>query len=164
VSTAFDLREAVQEDRDFLTDMVVLAVNWEPGRDVSGEDVLDSPDLSHYTSGWKLPTDLGLVATTRDGVPIGAAWLRQLTADDPGYGYVADDVPELAMAVVARWRGRGVGRLLLRSLLADARARGVRAISLSVERANRAASLYADEGFSVVQSSADADTMLLTLT
>ena len=76
--------------------------------------------------------------------------MRQLTADDPGYGYVADGVPELGIAVLAGWRRRGVGRALIRALVADARIRGVRAVSLSVERANHAAHLYADEGFSVV--------------
>ena len=30
-----------------------------------------------------------------------------------GYGYVADDVPELTMAVVPGWRGHGIGGELL---------------------------------------------------
>ncbi len=163
MTTSFDLREAVPEDRDFLTDMVLLAVNWQPGRELSREDLLQRPELSHYVSGWRRPTDLGLIAMSHDGAPVGAAWLRQLTADDPGYGYVADDVPELAMAIVPGWRGRGVGRALLRALVAEAQSRAVRAVSLSVERANPAARLYADEGFRVVRSADEADTMVLAL-
>jgi ribosomal protein S18 acetylase RimI-like enzyme len=164
MSESFHLRGATPDDRDFIADMVVLAVNWKAGRDLPREGVLQTPGLAHYVSGWKQPTDLGVIATTRDGNPVGAAWLRLLSADDPGYGYIADDVPELAMAVLSGWRRRGVGRALIRAVLADAQSRGVRAVSLSVEQANPAAHLYADEGFGVVQSSDDADTMLLTLT
>ena len=31
------------------------------------------------------------------GRRIGAAWCRRLTASDPGYGYVADDVAEVGL-------------------------------------------------------------------
>ncbi|MET8086249.1 GNAT family N-acetyltransferase [Micromonospora sp. NPDC005237] len=87
-------------------------------------------------------------------------WFRHLSAEDPGYGYVADDVPELTIGVLRAWRGRGVGRALLRTVLGAARDRGIRTVSLSVERANAAARLYASEGFRTVESFTDADTMV----
>ncbi len=65
--------------------------------------------------------------------------------------------------MVAPWRGRGVGRALLRAAAAQARERGAARISLSVERANRAQVLYAGEGFRVLSSGPDADTMVLDL-
>ena len=97
------------------------------------------------------------------GVPIGAAWLRLMRAHEPGYGFVAPDVPELSIAVLASWRGHGVGRALLRALVAQARALGTARISLSVERANRAKALYEDEGFRVISSNPNTDTMVLNL-
>lgn len=122
------------------------------------------PALAHYVSGWMRPDDLGVVAVDQAGNLVGAAWLRYLPAADPGYGYVRDDVPELTMGVVSAWRGNGVGRALLREVLAAARAVGVLAVSLSVERANVvAARLYASEGFRTVESFDDADTMLAEL-
>lgn len=46
------------------------------------------------------------------------------------------------------WRGRGIGRLLTRQLLAAARAREVPRVSLSVDWRNmRAKMLYMDLGF-----------------
>jgi len=100
------------------------------------------------------------VAVDQADQPVGAAWFRYLSAVDPGYGYVGDDVPELSLGVVEQWRGRGVGRALLRDALGAARDRGVRAVSLSVERANFAAQLYAAEGFRTVESLEDSDTMV----
>ena len=121
------------------------------------------PPLAHYVNGWMGSNDLGVIAVSPTGLPIGAAWLRYLPATEPGYGYVRDDVPELSMGVVASWRGRGVGRTLLRSVLDAARTAGVPAVSLSVERANIAARLYESEGFRAVKSFDHADTMLVDL-
>jgi GNAT superfamily N-acetyltransferase len=123
---------------------------------------LSSPDLAHYITGWPREDDYGVIAEA-SGVPIGAAWLRLMRAHEPGYGFVAPDVPELSIAVLASWRGHGVGRALLRALVAQARALGTARISLSVERANRAKALYEDEGFRVISSNPNTDTMVLNL-
>ncbi|MEU8155286.1 GNAT family N-acetyltransferase [Micromonospora sp. NPDC048986] len=154
------IRAATSADFEFLVDMLVEAVNWLPERNWSREQILANPALAHYVTGWMQPDDFGLVAVDRADRSVGAAWCRYLTAADPGYGYVSDDVPELTIGVVEAWRGRGVGRLLLRAVLDAARERGIRTVSLSVERANFAARLYAAEGFRTVESFEDADTMV----
>ena len=161
--TDLDVRAATPADVDFLVDILVEAVNWLPGRNWSREQILENPALAHYVAGWMQPTDFGLLAVDAAGRPVGAAWFRYLTAADPGYGYVSDDVPELTIGVVENWRGRGVGRALLQAVLDAARARGISTVSLSVERANFAARLYAAEGFRTVESFEDADTMVRTL-
>ncbi|MDG4806367.1 GNAT family N-acetyltransferase [Micromonospora sp. WMMD1120] len=161
--TDLGFRAAIPADSDFLVDMLVEAVNWLPGRTWSREQILANPALAHYVTDWMRPTDFGLVAVDPTDRPVGAAWFRYLTAADPGYGYVSDDVPELTIGVVESWRGRGVGRALLRAVLDAARARGIRTVSLSVERANFAARFYAAEGFRTVESFENADTMIAEL-
>jgi GNAT superfamily N-acetyltransferase len=158
------IRRAVAEDGEFLADMLVEAVNWSSEwRKRSRHRILSAPSTGHYIAGWPRETDLGVVAEAA-GERIGAAWLRFLPADDPGYGFVAADVPELTIGVAARWRGRGAGRALLRAIAADARRAGVRRISLSVERKNSAQKLYLTEGYQIVDSSdTDSDTMLKDL-
>lgn len=158
--TDLSIRPATSADADFLLDMLVAAVNWLPERNWSREQIMANPSLAHYVDGWMRPDDFGVVAVDQADRPVGAAWLRYLTAADPGYGYVSDDVPELTIGVVESWRGRGVGRVLLRAVLDAARERGVRTVSLSVERANFAARLYAAEGFRTVESFEDSDTMV----
>ena len=99
-----------------------------------------------------------------NGERIGTAWLRFLREDGPGYGFVAPDVPELTIGVVADWRGRGVGRALLRAVAVEARLAGIRQISLSVERKNFAQKLYLSEGYQIVDSSDNgSDTMVKDL-
>ena len=159
------LRTATAHDAPFLVDMLLAAANWEPSRDaVSRTHLLADRGTARYVDGWPRAGDHGVIAEAPTGEPLGAAWLRLFPADDAGYGFLSADVPELSLGVVARWRGRGVGRGLLRELVARARTAGHRRLSLSVERANRARELYRAEGFVTVASGQDADTMLLDLT
>jgi len=144
--------------------MLVEAVNWSPEwKPRSRRRVLSAPSTRRYIAGWPRGTDLGVIAES-GGAPIGAAWLRFFTADEHGHGYVAPDVPELTIGVVAPWRGRGAGRALLRAAGALAAAGGIERISLSVERKNFARDLYLSEGYQVTDSSdPQADTMVTIL-
>lgn len=156
------IRFADHEDRVAMEDALLWACNWSPNRKPLDRDVaLTHPEIVHYVAGWPLPSDLGVIAEAER--PIGAAWLRYLPADDPGYGFIAEDVPELSIGVHPDHRGQGIGRRLLRALLAAAAERGISRVSLSVERANRARDLYLDQGFRIVGGTHDADTMLVEL-
>ncbi len=156
------LRVATADDRPFLALMLVEAVNWAPDRHIAVAAILAEPSLARYVAGWPAAGEIGVVAV-EDDFPIGAAWLRFFDASDPGFGFVAPDVPELSLAVAAHRRRRGVGRSLLRDLAARARGAGISAVSLSVERANPAAGLYRREGYVVVGGDGDADVMVQRL-
>ncbi len=58
---------------------------------------------------------------------------------EPGFGYVDERTPELAIAVVPSKRGRGIGDALLRWLLETAGDDGYAALSLCVDSANAGA-------------------------
>lgn len=157
----YSTRPAESTDAAFLATMVVAAVNWDSTIPrATAEEVLSDHRNAHYVEAWPRLDDVGVIATDTGGSPIGAAWLRLFTAEDPGYGFVAEDVPELSVGVVMPWRGKGVGRALLREVLRRGAERGFIRVSLSVERANRARELYLAEGFVVVDSGQDADTMV----
>ena len=116
-------------DPAFLAEMLYEAVNW---RDDGAEErppleeLLAQPIMRRYVEGWGRVDDVALVALDRLDEPVGAAWYRRFTADEPGFGFVAPDVPELSIAVYPECRGRHVGGLLLGSLIIRARADGHR--------------------------------------
>jgi GNAT superfamily N-acetyltransferase len=156
------LRDATAGDAPALIEALFSAVNWPGTARLTRDDIAADPRLAHYVAGWPRPGDLGLVAVA-GGEPVGAAWCRTFSAGDPGYGFVAEDVPEVSMGVASARRGQGIGTVLLDGLVARARARGTRALSLSVEDGNRARVLYERAGFVVVGRLGDSDVMLLDL-
>jgi len=158
------IRAASAADGDFLASMLCVAADWRPDvvpRPV--EDVLADPALAHYVEGWPRHDDFGVIAEDDRGEALGAAWCRCFSADDPGYGFVSPDVPELAMGVVVDARGAGVGRALLVALIAEARSRGVSQLSLSVELDNDARHLYSNLGFAVTGEDDGSATMVRTI-
>jgi len=158
------IRAATAEDQSFLTSMLSESVNWNVTRPrTSLEQILGRAELRLYVEDWGGPGDLGVVAEDRAGNPIGASWLRLLPAERHGYGFVASDIPEVSIAVRRPWRSHGVGDRLLAELEGAASEAGVRALSLSVERANPGFRLYERRGYRTVASAGDSHTMLLAL-
>ncbi len=154
------LRPATADDARFLEAMLAEAADWRPGTPVRPvAEVMADPALAHYVAGWPADGDFGVVAEI-DGRAVGACWCRRFDPADPGYGFVAPDVPELSIGVVAAERGRGVGRLLLAAIQVDARRRGIERLSLSVEIDNDARRLYASAGFVEVEEADGAVTMV----
>jgi GNAT superfamily N-acetyltransferase len=139
------IRRGGRQDVRFLRDMLHHAYYWRernPG---------DGPGpAARYVKGWGRPGDTVLIAID-DAFPVGAAWYRLFRRDSPGYGFVDEETPELAIAVVPNRRGRGIGEALLEALIERARTDGYRALSLSVERGNEPlVSFYEGHGFDVV--------------
>ncbi|WP_406055266.1 hypothetical protein [Kribbella sp. NBC_00889] len=98
------LRPATADDFTFLTEMLLEANNWD-GESWFTLDKLRAEDSAwRYVAGWPRATDFGVVAEV-DGALAGATWARQLTADHPGYGYIADDVPELTLGAPNEGQG-----------------------------------------------------------
>ena len=159
------IRPASAADRDFLTEMLVEAVNWDPaGQPLSPVVILSIPQNARYVEGWPRSGEQGVIAEGDRGRRLGAAWWRRLRAEAPGYGHLADDVPEVSIGVVARHRGRGIGTRLLEALHTAARDAGVSALSLSVEDGNPARRLYERLGYTPVRRTGDSTTMRLDLT
>lgn len=158
------IQPASAADSHFLQRMLVVAADWRPGTSSRPvEVILSDPELAHYVVGWPQPTDFGVIADDRTGRSIGAAWCRFFSTDDPGYGFVSPDVPEVSVGVVAEARGAGVGRALMAALIDEARRRSIERLSLSVEVDNYAKSLYTDLGFVVVDEAGGAATMVRSL-
>ncbi|MEC3915139.1 GNAT family N-acetyltransferase [Nocardia sp. CDC160] len=145
------VRPADTADEKLLWSMLYEAsYAHENGMD-SPDQLRDVPTLAHYVEGWGAAGDLGVVGGF-DGVPVGAAWLRLFGPDDPAYGFVDADTPELAIGVAPECRGTGLGTALMSALLDTARDR-YDAVSLSVRLENPARRLYQRLGFVDVEGS-----------
>ena len=157
--TAVVVRRGGAQDVRFLRDMLHHAYYW---KERAPEGTGPGP-VALYVKAWGRPGYTAVIAI--DGAfPVGAAWYRLFSRDRPGYGFVDEQTPELAIAVVPSARGKGIGSALLGALLGRARADGHRAISLAVDRNNAGAiGLYQRHGFERVREGDDSVTMLASL-
>ncbi len=144
--SAMRLRPATAADRPILAAATLGNVNWNGPR-TTADQVRADPALWHYVAPWPGPGDFGRVAQEAPRGWLGIVWLTHFTSADPGFGFVAQDIPELSLHVVEAHRGRGLGSLMLRTAIAEARRRDLRGISLSVAAGNPAMRLYARFGF-----------------
>jgi GNAT superfamily N-acetyltransferase len=141
------LRELRADDLDFLRAMLLEALFWTPAKErYPDELVLAHPQVSVFHEGWGRPGDAGVVAEVA-GRPAGAAWYRLFTEAEHGEGFVDEETPEVAIAVVPEQRGAGLGTALLQALHDRARADGLGRLSLSVDADNPAKHLYARLGY-----------------
>jgi ribosomal protein S18 acetylase RimI-like enzyme len=133
------IRPAAQDDIDLLWDFLAMAA-YEA--DASAAKTV--PFVAAHLEGWKRPSDFGFIAEIA-GKPVGAAWARHIPAEDNPF-YIDDRSPVVSIAVRDDTRGKGVGKTLLRTLVDEAAARGLR-LTLDVRETNPAKRLYERLGF-----------------
>jgi GNAT superfamily N-acetyltransferase len=152
-------RPAGAEDFTFLATMLGEAAVWRSDKPTpTADQVLADPRYAMYLVGWPRQGDYGLIAE-QDG-PLGAAWYRTYTEASHGYGFIAEDVPELSIAVIASRRRDGIGRQLLIDLIKASVDQGYPALSLSVGEENPARGLYESVGFVSVEKHGSSWTMI----
>src|SRR5215470_12872666 len=148
------LRTGGAQDIRFLRDMLHHAYYWKERAPDAGPG-----PVQLYVKAWGRPGDAAVIAL-EEGFPVGASWYRLFRESAPGYGFVDERTPELAIAVVPNARGKGVGGMLLDALVERAREEGFEAISLSVDKRNSGAiALYRQHGFEQVGETDDSLTL-----
>ena len=158
------IRPLIPADEPFLWEMLYQAIYVPAGSRPPERDIVYHPELARYVRDWGRPDDRGFIAiepTTNR--PVGAVWLRLLTKENQGYGYVDDTTPELSIAVLPEYRGQGIGTRLLTHLIELAQTRYA-AISLSVSPNNPALRLYQRLGFAEVGRCETSLTMIKVFT
>lgn len=156
--SAIVVRRGGAQDIRFLRDMLHHAYYWKERAPDGGPG-----PVALYVTAWGRRGDAAVIAI-EGGFPVGAGWYRLFTAARPGYGFVDEATPELAIAVVPSARGKGAGGALLRALMTRAREEGHRALSLSVDSQNDGAmGLYERHGFERLSDTAGSVTMLARL-
>lgn len=151
-----DIRPMTPADRRLRAEATLRNVN-RAGDRISGEDLGHEP-WSRYLEFDPGRGDHGLVAQLH-GWPVGMVWVQF----SRGYGYVADNVPELIISVDSSNQGQGIGNILLEEMIAHARSRRWPGISLSVEESNPSRRLYERHGFVMLADALTPGTMLLDL-
>lgn len=152
------IRPILLADEPFLWEMLYQALYVPQGAALFPRDIIQQPEIAQYVQDWGQPDEAGLIACD-DETPIGAVWIRRIRA----YGFVDDDTPELSLAMLPDYRGKGIGTRLMNELFLLLQGR-YDALSLSVSKNNPAFRLYERLGFEVVKDDGSSVTMKRMLT
>ena len=155
---SIEIRALTKADESFLWDMLYQAIYVPEGQAPPPYEIVYQPALAWYVQDWGRDGDCGFLASAESGQPVGAIWLRLATGGHHGYGYVDDDTPELSMALLPDYRGKGIGTQLF-AYLFDSPWTHPR-VSLSVSAKNPARRLYKRVRFVKVEQSGDSVTMI----
>ena len=135
------------EYEDFLKEMLYQAIYIPEGEAPFDREELDEAHWKKYYAGWGKEGDIGFI-TLVESKFMGAIWARLFTEEDRGYGFVDTQTPELSMAILPAYRGRGVGTILKTRLLSDLQSnQNIHQVSLSVDPRNWVYAWYKRLGF-----------------
>ena len=142
------LRSSHHTDLPFLRAMLYEAVFWRESADKPPYEIgLAFPEVSKALADWgKREGDTAVIAEINSN-PVGAAWIRYWTDDNPIRGYLQEDIPVLVIGVHADYRHQGIGRQLMAWMITYASEHCIEQISLMVSKDNYAQKLYRQQGF-----------------
>lgn len=160
----YSTRLATLIDATFLREMLYEAAAPLRRDRPPPEELLASKSVAAFIDAWGRPGDHGIIADA-EFEPVGAAWFRVFPDDDLEGGFIGGETPEMLIALTPEHRGKGVGGLLLSTLLDKAREEKKTSMGLNVARANLpAVSLFRRHGFVVVREHKGVLTMQAKLT
>lgn len=148
----------------FLEEMLYEAIFIPEGIQKPPKTIIKDPSLSAYYEKWGEDVlDIALVAEFNQ-ILVGAIWGRRFKKVKSGFGYIDDETPELSMAVKTEYRNRGIGTELLKEIIEIYKDKGIKTLSLSVDKRNAAYRLYAKIGFRIFSEKDTTATMCMQLT
>lgn len=134
-------------DLSFLKDMLYYAIYVGEGNALPSRNIIYEPNLYKYIDNWDDEKDIGyMIVEQETNIKLGVVWIRTFCKNNKGYGYISEDIPELSIAMVPEYRGKGLGTSLINYLISQLPAH-IKSISLSVDTHNLAKKLYERLGF-----------------
>jgi GNAT superfamily N-acetyltransferase len=153
-------RPIKKSEQHFLEAMLYEALFLPEGQPKFPKSIIHRPKIYKYIRDWnRNQFDIAIVAISDDKL-IGVVWGRRFDVESKGYGFVDSETPEISMAIQAEFRGRGIGTELLKQLEIAYLEIGVKQLSLSVDKRNRAKNLYERNGFIFFEDLETAVTLL----
>lgn len=153
------IRDIKEEEYCLLSNFLYEAIYIPDGVEPPPKSVISCPDLQEYIFEFgKREHDRALIAENQGNI-IAAIWVRIMN----DYGHIDNYTPSLAMSVLQKYRGLGVGTSLLKQMLLVEKLAGYSKISLSVQKDNYAVKMYKKAGFTIIDENSEEYIMTVNL-
>lgn len=153
------IREMKKEEYGLLEEFLYEAIYIPSELIPPPKSIINCPELQLYINDFgESKHDQALIAEM-EGKVIGCAWARIMN----DFGHIDDKVPSIAMSILKPYRGKGIGKSLLESLLIQEKKLGYAKVSLSVQKLNYALKMYEQIGFKIISENDEEYIMVITL-
>ncbi len=144
------IRDLQKKEYHLLREFIYHAIfRKDPSLEIP-QSIIEEAEIKNYISDFGRKHDFGKVVEV-DGKIVAVAWTRLLNGEIKGYGYIDEETPEFAIAVLPEYQGKGIGTKLLRNLLQYLKALGYKQAALAVQKENPALYLYLKVGFYIAR-------------
>jgi ribosomal protein S18 acetylase RimI-like enzyme len=159
-----EIRTLKNTEIKILEQLLYEAIFIPEGIEKPSFDIIKTPELQVYINnfGNKID-DYCLVAEDDDEKIIGGVWVRIISGEITGFGYVDDETPEFAISLFEKYRNQGIGTKLMLAMIDYLRNKKYKQCSLAVQKANYAVKMYKNIGFQIIKEKEEEFLMLLEL-
>ena len=143
----YTIREMKMQEYPLLNDFLYEAIFIPAGIEPPPKSIITSSELQLYVDRFGALKDDFALVTEIDKKIVGAVWVRIMN----DYGHIDAETPSLAISLYKEYRGFGIGTAMMKEILTLLKSHGYSRVSLSVQKANYAATMYLKIGFSIVR-------------
>ena len=141
----YTIRSINNDEVPNLDRFLYLAIFVPEGETPPPYSIIEKPELQVYVESLGKKKDDHIILAEEEGKIVGAAWARIMN----DYGHLDDETPSIIISVEKEYRGKGIGKTMLSSLISILKNTGYKSVSLSVQKENYWLKTYKQFGFFV---------------
>lgn len=157
------IREIQTSEIYMFEDMLYQAIYQPDENNLIPRSIIEIPEVDAYIKDFGKRADDYCLVADLDGKIIGAVWVRIISGEIKGFGYIDDQTPEFAISLFKEYRGQHIGTRLMIEMIEHLHKSGYKQAALSVQKENYAVKLYLKMGFKIIRENNEDYLMLLTL-
>lgn len=154
------LIRAMREDEYHLLETFLYEAIFIPeGTEPPSRMILEQPELQLYIKNFGMEKDDKAFVAEINKKIVGSVWVRIMN----DYGHIDDNTPSFAISLLKEYRGLGIGKTLMQTMLNELKKCGYKQVSLAVQKENFALKLYKNLGFEIFYENEEEYIMILHL-
>lgn len=154
-----NIREIRKNEYKILDDFLYEAIFITKEQKKPPKEIINNEELQVYVKDFGNHKDDNCLVAECNNKIVGACWTRIMN----DYGHIDNDTPSFAISLCEEYRSKGIGTLLMKSMLKLLKEKGYKKASLSVQKNNYAVKMYKNVGFKIVDENEEEYIMLCNL-
>lgn len=146
-----NIRPIKSNETPLLIEFLYEAIFQRDVKNLAPRVIIQEPELWMYIDEFGTKKNDHCLVAEIDNKIVAAVWVRCIKA----FGHISKTVPVFAISVYPEFRGKGIGKNLMKAMLKLLKSKGYTLASLTVQKDNYAVKMYQQVGFEIVDENAE---------